>query len=136
MTIVNGLAAGQRVTRMEIKGDIQLFQLGPERQIARVVQINDRIRIANLRKTIDHGSLETQILDASRQLRDRRVGILHRQSRETRETTGSFDPSGPLTLRVLVTPSVYEVGGNFSHKEAQKSQKCFLFPVFRVPYCG
>src|SRR5947209_6532262 len=88
MTIVNGLAAGQRVTRMEIKGDSQWSQPGPAGPVPRVVQVKGRIRSAKLRKTIDHGCFEPQALDASRQSRDRRVGIWHRQRREARETTG------------------------------------------------
>src|SRR5262249_27613534 len=48
MTVVNGFALRQRITRVEIQGDVKLFQLCPERGITRVVQINDRVRIANL----------------------------------------------------------------------------------------
>ena len=71
---------------MQVQRKVQLFQLLPERQIPRIVQIHDGIQIANLRKSVDHCSFEAQFLDASRQLGDRGVRILHRQSRETCET--------------------------------------------------
>src|SRR5262249_47877701 len=64
MTFKNGFAAEERIARMEIQRVIQLFEFCKERFITRVIEIDDIVCIADLRKSIDHRSLEAEILDA------------------------------------------------------------------------
>ena len=90
MPIVDGLAAWQRVPRMQVQRNVELFHLRPERQIARIIQIHNSIGISDLRVTIHHGSFEAEFPDTPRQLGYRSVRVLHRQRRKTSETIRAF----------------------------------------------
>src|SRR5438132_11230532 len=130
MAVVDGLTAWQRIARMEIKGHIQLFQLLPERQIPRIVQIHDGIQIANLRKSVDHCSFEAQFLDASRQLGDGGVRILHRQSRETCETIRPLCDE----LRQDIVGFAGHLSGTFRLRYALNRGLCSARITSSIPY--
>ena len=64
---------------MQIEGQAGLFDRGPERPVLRQVVIDRPLAVADLRKAVDQRAAETERLDATLELLDREIRILHRQ---------------------------------------------------------
>src|SRR5262249_51707695 len=90
MSLIYGLTVWEWIARMQIQRHIQFFNFRPEWPITKIVQINHCVGIADLREAVHHGSLKAEIFDAPRQFDDRRIRILHRQSRKSSEPIGPF----------------------------------------------
>src|SRR5689334_24505612 len=58
MSFENRFAAEQRIPGVQVKGDIQFFESRPERQVSGVIEVNDAIGAADLRKPVHVDSLE------------------------------------------------------------------------------
>src|SRR5205823_13932294 len=67
MALIN-LAARQRIARMQIKRHIEPLDHGPERPILRQVVIDDVVRTAPLRETVDQRAAKAKVLDATLEL--------------------------------------------------------------------
>ena len=70
---------------MQIKRHAKPLDLRPEWPELRHVVIDRGVGRADLRKAVDENALEIERADATLQLRDRRIGILHRQRAECGE---------------------------------------------------
>ena len=73
---------------MQIKRDAQGLGGRPELSVHRIVVIDDRVGVADLREAVDDRALEAELLDRARQLGARRFGVLHGQRRKTGEAIG------------------------------------------------
>ena len=73
---------------MQIKRHIEPLDHGPERPILRQVVIDDVVRTAPLRETVDQRAAKAKVLDATLELARGAVRILHRQRRQSLEAIG------------------------------------------------
>src|SRR5262245_5949199 len=88
MAFVDSRLRRQRITRMQIKRHIETLHRGPEFvEAGMVVEID---LCSHLRESVDERALEPEVADAAGQLRGRRFGILHRQSRNTDQPVRTF----------------------------------------------
>src|SRR5208282_146204 len=86
MPIIGPLLALERLARMQINGHIQFLDLRPERPIFWKIEVVRGIFLPNLRVAVDQCADEAKLLDATLELFDRFVRVLHRQRRERTKT--------------------------------------------------
>ena len=78
------------IARMQIKGHIELFDLGPERPIAIEVIIGNCPRVSDLGEAVHKSALEAESVDRAVEFGDCQVRILHRECRERLKAVGTL----------------------------------------------
>jgi hypothetical protein len=94
---------------MQVQGDIQFLERGPEGQISSVIKIDDVVGTADLGKPVHMDTLETKLFNATIQFENGSLGILQWNSGKTEE------PARPLCDRIgqVIVPAVRQLDGLF-----------------------
>src|SRR5882724_940696 len=90
MAFVDLRRARQRIARMQVERHVELLALRPEPGVARIIKVDRRVRIADLREAVDERAAEAELLHRARQLARRGVGILHGERGEPLEALGAL----------------------------------------------
>src|SRR5689334_310185 len=90
MAVIDLAVARQRIARMQIERHVEPFDHGPERPKLRQIVVNDFVRSAGLRETVDQRAAKAKLLDAAFELARRAFGVLHRQRRQSLKSIGAL----------------------------------------------
>ena len=95
----------QRVARVQVERNVELFDRGPERPIALEIVVGRGVGIADLGKAVGERAAEAEITYAAFELGNGELRILHRQRSECRKTV--------RPLADLFGQQVIRLAGNF-----------------------
>src|SRR5258708_35501796 len=88
MALVDLRRARQRIARMQVERHVELLALGQESGVALVVEVDHRVRIADLGEAVHQGAAEAELLHAAPELARGAVGVLHGERGERLEALG------------------------------------------------
>jgi hypothetical protein len=93
-SFIDSLLAGQRVSRMQVEGDVERGEPFPERKKLRLVVVRGCVEVADARVAVDERALEPVIADGAFELARGGLGILHGQGRECGVPIGTARDDG------------------------------------------